>query len=119
MNINDFLPYIITVFALLIPPIKDVVIKIQENKKISKDLLVRMAIKNWENHQRLAEKLAEKKGTSVPMFPLDAYLIHLSNVMKLIDKDKLTKENIKELYNQNQEVSQIIKNISKNKNTSE
>lgn len=77
--------------------------KYYENKKAYRNLLIETGLKNWEG----AKEFALTKGGN--LYPLDSFIIHQSKLLKLIDDDKLTKENLKKLLEELKELNEVFK----------
>jgi hypothetical protein len=73
---------------------------IAKQKELKKEVLLKVmenSFKEYEFRTNHAISEAEKSGRVANLYPYDYYLIHFSQLAKLIEKRKLTEEAIKEV----------------------
>jgi hypothetical protein len=71
-----------------------------KKKEIEKEITLKVfenSFKEYEFRTKELIKEAEKSGKSATIYPYDYYLIHFSQLIKLMEKNKLTEENIKKV----------------------
>lgn len=67
-----------------------------EEKKHTKELIIKAAIDNWKVTQESIQKWATTSNKQIIMPPLDEYLIHMWQFYKIVLNTKITHQNIEE-----------------------
>lgn len=73
-----------------------------EDKKAYRHILMETGLKNWEG----AKELSKAQGGL--LYPLDSFIIHQSKLIKLIEEDNLTKENLRQMLEESRELKEIF-----------
>jgi hypothetical protein len=71
-----------------------------KKKEMEKEITLKVlenSFKEYEFKTKEMIKEAEKSGKSATIYPYEYYLIHFTQLIKLMEKDKLTEENIKKV----------------------
>lgn len=90
-----------------------------EEKRQFRQLILTVATENWKHMATFIQEESKISGKSLPVVPVDAYIIHLTKLADVLLDSKLTKENIAEKLKDVHELSnaaqQIISEHSKKK----
>ena len=83
-----------------------IVQKYYENKKTFREAFINAGIKNWEGSKDMA--LAQRDVFSGNLAPLDIFIIHHSKLLKLIEKDEVSVENLEKIQKEIRELSDTV-----------
>jgi hypothetical protein len=84
-----------------------------KKKEIEKEITLKVlehSYKEYEFRTDLAFKLAEKEGEQASLYPYDYYLVHFAQLVRLIEKGKLTEENIKKVVEDQKMFRRVYRN---------
>jgi hypothetical protein len=73
---------------------------LNKKKEMKKEVMLKILENSFKEYEFLtthAMKEAEKQGRRANLFPYDYYLIHFSQLAKLLEEDKITEKKIKEV----------------------
>ena len=65
-----------------------------EERKHYRELGVKVAMAKFEQHQVLAQKVADATGQAVPIPPFDAFLLHAVRLMEIVSNRNLNSDQI-------------------------
>jgi hypothetical protein len=73
---------------------------LNKKKEMKKEIMLKIlenSFKEYEFRTTHSIKEAEQQGRPAELFPYDYYLIHFAELAKLLDKEKFTEKEIKEV----------------------
>lgn len=108
---------IIGIFTALVSVIGNVVqaiyVKKHEQENALKTSIMENAYKAYEKRNDIALQLHLEKGNPLSIYPWDLHAIFNVKVLKLLEKDKVTKQDVESLLNEIDEITKVYDKHSK------
>ena len=97
MDITYIYLIIIAVTGLLGPLLTILITKVFDERKFSKELIIKTAIENWKASIDVCKFYTEKTGNTSTIYPLEDFIIHAISFNKLFNKKDIKEKDVIEI----------------------
>ena len=97
----------------LISIIMVLITKRAEDRRHLREVLLKTALENWKVSVKVAKENVKAIGETLPIYPLDDYILHFHNLWELLTKKKVGRKEIDELTKKTIELNKLLESSRK------